>query len=125
MKSVKPPKSKPVVHKATQRQLIEQPSLITGRRWFFLCGYGGGFGAEYGITLDKRTVAARCAKKAGPGRLVKVKDLWYWQRECQAGQDGECAHPKCPQIRDGEPGKTGRHCPLPPSAITALREQEE
>lgn len=26
--------------------------------------------------------------------------------------DGDCAWPKCPQIRDGEPAATGRHCPL-------------
>ncbi len=32
---------------------------------------------------------------------------------CQCGTDGECNHPNCPQIRDGEPKKTGRHCPLP------------
>jgi len=23
-----------------------------------------------------------------------------------------CYHPQCPQLRDGEPFKTGRHCPL-------------
>ena len=32
---------------------------------------------------------------------------------CQAGTDGECNHPNCPQVIDGEPEKTGRHCPLP------------
>ena len=31
---------------------------------------------------------------------------------CHAGQDGECNWDKCPQIKDGEPIKTGRHCPL-------------
>lgn len=32
---------------------------------------------------------------------------------CRAGrQDGECSWKKCPQIADGEPVKTGRHCPL-------------
>lgn len=31
---------------------------------------------------------------------------------CQAGSDGECFWPHCPQIRDGEPEKTGRHCPI-------------
>lgn len=33
-------------------------------------------------------------------------------KNCQADRDGECIHPDCPQIRDGEPEKTGRHCPL-------------
>jgi len=26
--------------------------------------------------------------------------------------DGDCFDPRCPQLRDGEPEKTGRHCPL-------------
>ncbi|MFC5353490.1 hypothetical protein [Azospirillum himalayense] len=31
---------------------------------------------------------------------------------CAAGKDGECNHPDCPQLRDGEPAKSRRHCPL-------------
>ena len=31
---------------------------------------------------------------------------------CAAGRDGECGHAQCPQLRDGEPRATGRHCPL-------------
>lgn len=31
---------------------------------------------------------------------------------CKSGRDGECFHPNCPQIRDGEPEKSGRSCPL-------------
>lgn len=31
---------------------------------------------------------------------------------CQAGRDGDCYWKHCPQTRDGEPGKSGRHCPL-------------
>jgi hypothetical protein len=31
---------------------------------------------------------------------------------CHAGGDGDCNWKECPQERDGEPGKTGRHCPL-------------
>lgn len=31
---------------------------------------------------------------------------------CAAGRDGECGHAQCPQLRDGEPAATGRHCPL-------------
>lgn len=31
---------------------------------------------------------------------------------CHAGMDGECFWPDCPQLRDGEPKKSGRHCPL-------------
>lgn len=31
---------------------------------------------------------------------------------CRAGRDGECIWPLCPQLREGEPAKSGRHCPL-------------
>jgi hypothetical protein len=30
---------------------------------------------------------------------------------CYAAKDGECSWADCPQNRDGEPAKTGRHCP--------------
>jgi hypothetical protein len=37
-------------------------------------------------------------------------------QRCRAGSDGEgcfwTADPDCPQLRDNEPGRTGRHCPL-------------
>ena len=31
---------------------------------------------------------------------------------CQAGKDGDCIWKGCPQLRDDEPVKSGRHCPL-------------
>ncbi len=31
---------------------------------------------------------------------------------CQADDDGDCCWKDCPQLRDGEPYKTHRHCPL-------------
>ena len=31
---------------------------------------------------------------------------------CQADDDGDCEWRDCPQLRDGEPAKTGRHCPF-------------
>ncbi len=31
---------------------------------------------------------------------------------CAADRDGDCTHPECPQLRDGEPTKSGRSCPL-------------
>ncbi len=57
---------------------IEQPSSVKGRRWFFARGFAGGFGAEYGVTLDKRTVERRCAQKAGAGKLANIKGTWHW-----------------------------------------------
>lgn len=32
---------------------------------------------------------------------------------CQAAKDGDCDWPGCPQERDGEPGRSGRSCPMP------------
>lgn len=34
------------------------------------------------------------------------------EERCHANRDGECYAPTCPQLRDGEPEKTGRHCPI-------------
>jgi len=37
---------------------------------------------------------------------------WRYREFCHAHLDGDCAWKGCPQIRDGEPVATGRHCPL-------------
>lgn len=34
-------------------------------------------------------------------------------KTCAVGRNMDCSDARCPQIRDGEPTKTGRHCPLP------------
>ena len=31
---------------------------------------------------------------------------------CHANRDGDCTDARCPQLRDGEPAASGRHCPL-------------
>ncbi len=31
---------------------------------------------------------------------------------CASDNDGDCVHKECPQLRDGEPAKSGRSCPL-------------
>jgi hypothetical protein len=37
---------------------------------------------------------------------------------CRADDDGMCVWQDCPQLRDAEPARTGRHCPwdVPPHA---------
>lgn len=30
---------------------------------------------------------------------------------CRGDDDGDCDYSGCPQLRDGEPRKSGRHCP--------------
>lgn len=34
------------------------------------------------------------------------------KHDCRAGKDGDCIWKKCPQLRDNEPARSGRHCPL-------------
>ena len=34
------------------------------------------------------------------------------KEHCHAGRDGDCIDKRCPQLRDGEPEKSGRSCPL-------------
>jgi hypothetical protein len=34
------------------------------------------------------------------------------QGQCRSHRDGDCDWPGCPQLRDGEPARSGRPCPL-------------
>jgi hypothetical protein len=55
-------------------------------------------------------------QKANESREIVAARLQRLERplsgRCAAGSDGECSHSQCPQLRDGEPAKSGRHCPL-------------
>ncbi len=44
---------------------------------------------------------------------------------CHAARDGECFWAECPQIRDGEPRATGRHCPLDVGCSRCRYEDDE
>jgi hypothetical protein len=47
------------------------------------------------------------------GELERTSDRpWLDQNTCHADGDGHCTWEECPQLRDGEPAKSGRHCPL-------------
>lgn len=35
-----------------------------------------------------------------------------YMTRCQADDDDDCQWEGCPQLRDNEPYKSGRHCPL-------------
>lgn len=54
--------------------------------------------------VTKKVPAVGARLEPGVGRLVDER--------CHAGKDGDCVHQHCPQLRDGEPAKNGRHCPL-------------
>jgi hypothetical protein len=58
------------------------------------------------------------AKRENIDRAIAILEGGIQQGEkqplvrCAADRDGECAHSDCPQMRDGEPRTSGRHCPL-------------
>lgn len=41
-------------------------------------------------------------------KIKKNKSMQF----CHAANDGECIWKNCPQLRDGEPEKSNRSCPL-------------
>lgn len=45
--------------------------------------------------------------------------------DCHADRDGDCDWSECPQTRDGEPAKTGRHCPLDVGALQTAQEDRK
>jgi hypothetical protein len=48
-------------------------------------------------------------------RAIEIKDdstTEGGELMCHANRDGDCSWKDCPQLRDGEPKKTGRHCPF-------------
>ena len=53
--------------------------------------------------------------------------------QCHSHSDGDCDWPGCPQIRDNEPARSGRSCPLldahgllpPPTVLRPYKRPEE
>lgn len=74
------------------------------------------------ISMDLETLAL--AIKARVGELERINEeskirigellesAEQKTDDCHGARDGECSWELCPQNRDGEPAKTGRHCPL-------------
>ena len=48
----------------------------------------------------------------GRAQTIANNEKYEDRERCHAASDGECDAPTCPQLRDGEPAKTGRHCPI-------------
>jgi hypothetical protein len=58
---------------------------------------------------NDRVDAIKAAKRTPADKEgAKPKPL----TRCAAARDGDCTHAQCPQLRDGEPRATGRHCPI-------------
>jgi len=41
-----------------------------------------------------------------------IRSFYGLDTDCRSASDGDCDWSECPQLRDGEPKATGRHCPL-------------
>lgn len=52
----------------------------------------------------------KCAKRRG-ANIIDGKP-YIISKCCHSSNDGECNWEHCPQLRDGEPEKSGRSCPL-------------
>jgi len=61
---------------------------------------------------QERWVAERAARAEPGPRETEPSFVEYRTTACHAGSDGDCSWAECPQLRDGEPIKSGRHCPL-------------
>jgi hypothetical protein len=44
--------------------------------------------------------------------LLGPLDIQRFVERCHAARDGDCFAKTCPQLREGEPHRSGRHCPL-------------
>lgn len=75
--------------------------------------------AKLALVALEDTLAALPSANPDSGEDGSTKPMWFsndgkpeeeWV--CQGSRDGDCVWPKCPQIRDGEPKRSGRHCPL-------------
>ena len=60
------------------------------------------------VELRGKNLACWCK----PGTPCHADVLLEIANNCQSDCDGHCEWSHCPQLRDGEPDKTGRHCPL-------------
>lgn len=49
-----------------------------------------------------------------PDICVKLAFPPRFRGQCRSEEDGDCDWEGCPQLRDGEPAKSGRSCPLYP-----------
>jgi hypothetical protein len=82
---------------------------------------------DLGILRGMRAGIARAEAEGRPVEYRRLGGEWAHTNEtegrsfrmyyglatgCHAGSDGECSWKECPQLRDGEPDKSGRHCPL-------------
>lgn len=76
-----------------------------------------------GLTVLASATMCSEAKKRLFRRRRKPEHLHH----CHAQSDGDCDWEGCPQLRDGEPERSGRSCPLSPNpySLAGVRELME
>lgn len=68
---------------------------------------------QHMIRLDaKRRANVIRELRLGPNGPEAVRFEPPFNGRCGAARDGDCSKSWCPQLRDGEPKTSGRHCPL-------------
>jgi mannitol-specific phosphotransferase system IIBC component len=75
----------------------------------------------------KALVKAKALEKEALEKALRVPDVelvtdeqisdvlrrqYYGHGSCRSDRDGDCRWMHCPQLKDGEPERSGRHCPL-------------
>lgn len=95
-----------------------------GDEWYsgpldFVCAYAGSVSGV--LNHNASPVAGNRWESLGDNRafamvnadvVLNMKPTRAGGFRCHAGKDGECHWVMCPQLRDGEPEATHRHCPL-------------
>lgn len=64
------------------------------------------------LSAYEHLIRLSVTRRAGIVRELRLGPNGPSPERCHAARDGDCAWQKCPQIRDSEPCKSGRHCPL-------------
>lgn len=93
---------------------VDWDTTYNGRRYWVICRhhpkrYGG---VEYVLNSQGTDAKRFYAKGFAEAEVARLNGAPAAITRCAAARDGDCSHALCPQLRDGEPGKTGRHCPL-------------
>lgn len=88
------------------------------------CGEAAEFGGTVPLSTadlddaDDPKTADEALRLGWTGFPAPGSPAWRREREgtfvelCHGDRDGECHWAKCPQLADGEPVRSGRHCPL-------------
>jgi hypothetical protein len=69
-------------------------------------------GGQHALTLLMGQLPSTVSDGKDAASSYRVAKHAVAPTRCAANRDGECSHPLCPQLLDGEPAKSKRHCPI-------------